>query len=152
MKKTAKDTSQGLDTSKTDSSNQTNTDKNGKTKVGQAISNIWGGIKGIFTGKTPNPVSANGTTLQVKDIQGNVIAQKETNTNWGGVLAGVGLLFTSIFPNAINQDSNLNNQQPDPNVQQQQLQRTGQNILWIVGLAIVGIGTAIFIYFKKKDD
>ncbi|NBA78892.1 hypothetical protein GOQ04_25310, partial [Emticicia sp. ODNR4P] len=125
---------------------------NGKTKVGQAISNIWGGIKGIFTGKTQNPVSANGTTLQVKDNQGNVIAQKETNTNWGGVLAGVGLLFTSIFPNAINQDSNLNNQQPDPNVQQQQLQRTGQNILWVVGLAIVGIGTAIIIYFKKKDD
>jgi len=61
-------------------------------------------------------------------------------------------LFTSIFPNAINQDSNLNNQQPDPNVQQQQLQRTGQNILWIVGLAIVGIGTAFFIYFKRKDD
>ncbi|KAL6953720.1 hypothetical protein U1Q18_050164 [Sarracenia purpurea var. burkii] len=59
---------------------------------------------------------------------------------------GVGLLFTSIFPNAINQDSNLNNQQPDPNVQQQQLQRTGQNILWIVGLAIVGIG------FKENED
>ena len=152
MKKTATDSSQGLDTSKTDGSNQTNTDKNGKTKVGQAISNIWGGIKGIFTGKTPNPVSANGTTLQVKDNQGNVIAQKEPNTNWGGVLAGVGLLFTSIFPNAINQDSNLNSQQPDPNVQQQQLQRTGQNILWVVGLAIVGIGTAIIIYFKKKDD
>ena len=96
MKKTATDSSQGLDTSKTDGSNQTNTDKNGKTKVGQAISNIWGGIKGIFTGKTQNPVSANGTTLQVKDNQGNVVAQKETNTNWGGILAGVGLLFTSI--------------------------------------------------------
>lgn len=154
MKKTQTDTSQGLDTSNqndsTTNKNQTNTDKNGKTKVGQAISNIWTGIKGIFTGKTA-PVSADGTTVQIKDTQGNVVAQKETNTNWGGILAGVGLLFTSIFPNAMG-DSALTNQQPDPNVQQQQLQRTGQNILLIVGLSIAAIVTGIIIYFRSKND
>jgi hypothetical protein len=74
------DTSQGLNTS---SESQTTTPQNQKTKAGQAISSIWTGIKNIFTGKTASPVTATGTTLEVKDNQGNVVASKNTNTNWG---------------------------------------------------------------------
>ncbi len=141
------DTSQGLNTS---AESQTTTAQNQKTKAGQAISSIWTGIKNIFTGKTASPVTATGTTLEVKDNQGNVVASKNTNTNWGGILAGVGLLFTSVFPNAI--DTGTTNTQPDPSVQQKQLERTGQNVVIVFVLGGVALIGGLIYAFRKKDD
>jgi LPXTG-motif cell wall-anchored protein len=67
----------------------------------------------------------------------------------GGILAGVGLLFTSVFPNAI--DTGTTNTQPDPSVQQKQLERTGQNVVIVVIGAVALIGGLIYA-FRKKDD
>jgi LPXTG-motif cell wall-anchored protein len=68
----------------------------------------------------------------------------------GGILAGVGLLFTSVFPNAI--DTGTTNTQPDPSVQQKQLERTGQNVVIVIVIGAVALIGGLIYAFRKKDD
>lgn len=144
--KSKTDTSKGLNTST--GTKQTYKQANGKTRVGNAISTIWGGFKGIFTGKGPVQTAPDGKAVIVKDANGNVIAGKQVNnTNWQNILAGVGLLVGGIT----GATSNEGTTQQEYEIQNQQEIRTGSNTLLIVGIAIVVFIGGIIAYFKMKD-
>lgn len=132
------DISKGLDTS--------NTSKE-KTKVGKALSSIWGGIKNVFTGKGAVQAKQDGTGVVLKDDKGNVLVDKPVNnTNWQSILAGVGLLVGGITGATSGQPTT----QEQYEIENQQQIRTGSNTLLIVGLGVVGIGLAIWAMIKIK--
>lgn len=122
---------------------------NGKTRVGTALSTIWGGFKGIFTGKGAVQTKEDGSGVVLKDDKGNVLIDKPVNnTNWQNILAGVGLLVGGIT--GVNSTDELGNSQSSE-IQNQQDIRTGSNTLLIVGLALVAIVGSIVLYFKTRD-
>jgi hypothetical protein len=144
--KSKTDTSKGLNTST--STKQTYKEINGKTRVGNAISTIWGGFKGIFTGKGAVQAKQDGTGVVLKDDKGKVLVDKQVNnTNWQNILAGVGLLVGGIT----GATSNEGTTPQELEIQNQQEIRTGSNTLLIVGVGIVVFIGSIWAYFKFRD-
>lgn len=122
---------------------------NGKTRVGSAIASIWGGIKGVFTGKGPVTTTKDGTGVQVKDDKGNVLIEKPVNnTNWQNILAGVGLLVGGITGATSNTIENPTD--AELQIQNEQNVRSGSNTLLIVGGSILVLIVSIWAYLKFK--
>lgn len=145
MKNSKTDTSKGLSTA-------TNTTKsykeiNGKSRVGNAISSIWGGVTSIFTGKGAVQAKQDGSGVILKDGNGNVIVDKQiNNSNWQNILAGLGILVGGIVGTTQNDITTQDNAE----IQNSQEIRTGSNTLLFGGLGIVVLVGGIWAYIKFK--
>lgn len=118
------------------------------------FSKIWGGIKGVFTGKNEN-VKALGDTVTYKDSNGNVVQAKSKNYNVEAILNGVGAIVGVIsgvknggFANNTTQPYQTEQQIQKAQEQAEKDTQRGQSFIVILAVAIVGL--FVWIFLKKK--